>query len=102
METEGKELTSAAEDYLKAIYALDAEGKRATTSALAERMFSCVPSSVRGHVREAQEEGYTDQLREGFRFLWRTPIVRAIVIMSMIRHGPNSSWNPSVTLKAPP
>ena len=46
METEGKELTSAAEDYLKAIYALDTEGKRATTSALAERMHVSAPSAT--------------------------------------------------------
>src|SRR6476659_8477365 len=46
METEGKELTSAVEDYLKAIYALAAEGKRATTSALAERMNGSAPSAT--------------------------------------------------------
>ena len=42
----GKELTSAVEDYLKAVYALDAEGKRATTSALAERMHVSAPSAT--------------------------------------------------------
>ena len=42
----GKELTSAIEDYLKAVYALDAEGKRATTSALAERMHVSAPSAT--------------------------------------------------------
>src|SRR6478735_3123209 len=42
----GKELTSAAEDYLKAIYALDADGRRATTSALAERMHVSAPSAT--------------------------------------------------------
>ena len=41
-----KELTSAVEDYLKAVYALDAEGKRATTSALAERMQVSAPSAT--------------------------------------------------------
>ena len=46
MESDGKELTSAAEDYLKAIYALDVEGKRATTSALAERMHVSAPSAT--------------------------------------------------------
>ena len=39
-------LTSAVEDYLKAIYALGAEGKRATTSALAERMQVSAPSAT--------------------------------------------------------
>jgi DtxR family Mn-dependent transcriptional regulator len=42
----GKQLTSAVEDYLKAVYALDAEGKRATTSALAERMHVSAPSAT--------------------------------------------------------
>ena len=46
METDRPELTSAAEDYLKAIYALDSEGKRATTSALAERMHVSAPSAT--------------------------------------------------------
>jgi DtxR family Mn-dependent transcriptional regulator len=41
-----KELTSAVEDYLKGIYALVAEGKRATTSALAERMHVSAPSAT--------------------------------------------------------
>jgi DtxR family Mn-dependent transcriptional regulator len=41
-----KELTSAVEDYLKAVYALDADGKRATTSALAERMHVSAPSAT--------------------------------------------------------
>ena len=40
------ELTSAVEDYLKAIYALGAEGRRATTSALAERMHVSAPSAT--------------------------------------------------------
>jgi DtxR family transcriptional regulator, Mn-dependent transcriptional regulator len=42
----GKELTSAVEDYLKGIYALDAEGQRVTTSALAERMHVSAPSAT--------------------------------------------------------
>jgi len=42
----GKELTSAVEDYLKAVYALAAEGRRATTSALAERMHVSPPSAT--------------------------------------------------------
>ena len=42
----GKELTSAVEDYLKAVYALDVEGKRVTTSALAERMHVSAPSAT--------------------------------------------------------
>jgi DtxR family Mn-dependent transcriptional regulator len=42
----GKELTSAVEDYLKAVYALDVEGRRVTTSALAERMQVSAPSAT--------------------------------------------------------
>jgi DtxR family Mn-dependent transcriptional regulator len=42
----GNELTSAAEDYLKAIYGLEAEGRRVTTSALAERMHVSAPSAT--------------------------------------------------------
>ena len=42
----GKALTSAVEDYLKAVYALDVEGRRATTSALAERMHVSAPSAT--------------------------------------------------------
>ena len=41
-----KELTSAVEDYLKSIYALEVEGERATTSALAERMSVSAPSAT--------------------------------------------------------
>ena len=46
MEDPGKELTNAVEDYLKAVYALATEGKRATTSALAERMGVSAPSAT--------------------------------------------------------
>jgi MFS family permease len=47
-------------------------------------MFVCVPSSVRGHADEVEGVGYVTQLREGFGFLWRTPIVRAIVVMVLV------------------
>jgi len=46
MEEKSKELTSAVEDYLKAIYALATEGRRVTTSALAERMHVSAPSAT--------------------------------------------------------
>ena len=46
MEHPGKELTSAVEDYLKAIYAVETEGQRVTTSALAERMAVSAPSAT--------------------------------------------------------
>jgi len=47
-------------------------------------MFVCVPRSVRGHADEEAEERYFVKVREGFRFLWQTPIVRAIVIMVLV------------------
>ena len=40
------ELTPAAQDYLKAIYALEAAGERATTSAVAARMGVSAPSAT--------------------------------------------------------
>jgi DtxR family transcriptional regulator, Mn-dependent transcriptional regulator len=40
------DLTSAAQDYLKAIHALEAAGERATTSALAARMGVSAPSAT--------------------------------------------------------
>ena len=38
----------------------------------------------RAAAAEADAEGYLAQLREGYRFLWRTPLVRAIVIMVLV------------------
>jgi DtxR family transcriptional regulator, Mn-dependent transcriptional regulator len=40
------DLTSAVQDYLKAIYALEAAGERVTTSALAARMNVSAPSAT--------------------------------------------------------
>jgi DtxR family Mn-dependent transcriptional regulator len=42
--TQAPELTVAAQDYLKAIYALESEGERVTTSALAARVGVSAPS----------------------------------------------------------
>jgi DtxR family transcriptional regulator, Mn-dependent transcriptional regulator len=44
MGTQATDLTVAVQDYLKAIYALETEGKRVTTSALAARMGVRAPS----------------------------------------------------------
>ena len=44
MGTQAADLTVAVQDYLKAIYALEAEGERVTTSALAARMGVRAPS----------------------------------------------------------
>lgn len=50
-------------------------------SALLMRLF--VPAAIRV-TGEASPERYLAQLREGYRFLWRTPIVRATVLMVLI------------------
>jgi len=47
-------------------------------------MFVFVPSSIRGHAQPGETETYLTQLREGYRFLWHTPLVRAIVIMVLV------------------
>jgi DtxR family Mn-dependent transcriptional regulator len=46
MGTPAADLTVAVQDYLKAIYALEASGERATTSALATRMGVSAPSAT--------------------------------------------------------
>jgi DtxR family Mn-dependent transcriptional regulator len=46
METQAADLTVAVQDYLKTIYALEAEGARVTTSALASRMGVSAPSAT--------------------------------------------------------
>jgi DtxR family Mn-dependent transcriptional regulator len=46
METQTADLTVAVQDYLKAIYALEAAGERVTTSALAARMSVSAPSAT--------------------------------------------------------
>ena len=46
METQAADLTVAVQDYLKAIYALETAGERATTSALATRMGVSAPSAT--------------------------------------------------------
>jgi len=46
METQTADLTVAAQDYLKAIYALESLGERVTTSALAGRMGVSAPSAT--------------------------------------------------------
>lgn len=46
MGTRPPELSVAVQDYLKAIYALEADGERVTTSALAERMSVSAPSAT--------------------------------------------------------
>src|SRR6188472_3947451 len=55
----------------------------ATFAVSALLMFVFVPAMApRPH--EGDVEGYFAQLREGYRFLWHTPLVRAIVIMVLV------------------
>ena len=57
----------------------------ATFAVSALLVLACVPRSVREHAEEAEsEERYFARLREGYRFLWRTPLVRAVVIMVLV------------------
>ena len=42
------------------------------------------PGAARRGRPRREVEGYFAQLREGYRFLWRTPLVRAIVIMVLV------------------
>ena len=55
----------------------------ATFAASALIMLALVPPPARARCR-GRDDGYLAQLREGYRFLWRTPIVRAIVIMVLV------------------
>jgi DtxR family Mn-dependent transcriptional regulator len=75
MSTQTADLTVAVQDYLKAIYALEAAGERVTTSALAGRMGVSAPSATamtkrlaeQGLVERAPYRGVvlTDQGRRG-------------------------------------
>ena len=55
----------------------------ATFAVSALLMFVFVPAGA-PRTAEADAEGYVAQLREGYRFLWQTPLVRAIVIMVLV------------------
>ena len=55
----------------------------ATFAVSALLMFVFVPASA-PRPSEGDAEGYFAQLREGYRFLWHTPLVRAIVIMVLV------------------
>src|SRR5688572_8061413 len=55
METQTADLTVAVQDYLKAIYALEAAGQKATTSALAARMGVSAPSATAMTKRLAEQ-----------------------------------------------
>ena len=56
----------------------------ATFAVSALLMFVFVPKSAPRRSSEGDAEGYFAQLREGYGFLWQTPLVRAIVIMVLV------------------
>jgi len=59
--TSPADLTSAVQDYLKAIYALESAGERATTSALAQRMGVSAPSAT-AMTKRLDELGLVERL----------------------------------------
>ena len=61
METESGELTVAVQDYLRAIYTLEASGTRVTTSALAGRM-GVKPPSATAMTKRLAELGLVERL----------------------------------------
>ena len=75
------DLTPAAQDYLKAIHALEAAGARTTTSALAARMGVSAPSATAMAKRLATDTGSSVvdralQLHGGYGYLMDYPIER--------------------------
>jgi MFS family permease len=50
-------------------------------SALLMRLFVPAPEPAHG---DAEPERYLTQLREGYSYLWRTPLVRAMVVMVLV------------------
>ncbi len=61
MDTESGDLTVAVQDYLRAIYALEASGTRVTTSALASRM-GVKPPSATAMTKRLAELGLVERL----------------------------------------
>jgi len=57
--TSGEALTRSAEDYLKAIYQLTAQGRAAGTNELAEAL-DLAPASVSGMLRRLAEQRLVD------------------------------------------
>ncbi len=82
MEQQTLELSSATEDYLKGIYALESEGVRATTSALAERMGVSAPSAT-AMTKRLAEHGLVE--RAPYRGVVLTPVGR-LAALEVLRH----------------
>jgi DtxR family Mn-dependent transcriptional regulator len=82
MSNQNLELSSASEDYLKAIYALESEGVRATTSALAGRMGVSAPSAT-AMTKRLAELGLVE--RAPYRGVVLTPAGRRAAL-EVLRH----------------
>jgi DtxR family transcriptional regulator, Mn-dependent transcriptional regulator len=76
-------LTHSAEDYLKAIYHLTAEGRPATTNELAEAL-DLAPASVSGMLRRLAEQDLV--LHEPYRGVTLAPVGRQIALRMLRRH----------------
>lgn len=76
------QLTAAAQDYVKAIYALESAGRKPTTSALAERMGVSAPSAV-AMTKRLAELGLLE--RAPYRAFALTPRGRKVAL-EMLRH----------------
>ena len=79
---EVRDLSSATEDYLKGIYALESDGRRATTSALAERMGVSAPSAT-AMTKRLAELGLVE--RAPYRGVVLTPAGRRAAL-EVLRH----------------
>ena len=77
------ELTASAEDYLKAIYAIERAEEAASTSDLAQRL-GLTPASVSGMVRRLAEQGLLSY--EPYRGARLTPDGRRAALRMLRRH----------------
>ncbi|HEY7683198.1 MAG TPA: metal-dependent transcriptional regulator [Gemmatimonadales bacterium] len=81
--TSGEALTRSAEDYLKAIYQLTAQGRAAGTNELAEAL-DLAPASVSGMLRRLAEQRLVDH--EPYRGVTLAPNGRQIALRIVRRH----------------
>lgn len=75
--------SSAGEDYLKAVWALEQDGVAVTTGALAERL-GVIPSSVSGMVRKLADAGLVTH--DPYRSVGLTPDGRRVAVDVVRRH----------------
>jgi DtxR family Mn-dependent transcriptional regulator len=76
-------LTRSAEDYLKAIYRLSAEGAPASTTAIAEHL-AVAPASVSGMIKRLSERGWLDHAP--YRGVELTAEGRRVALRMLRRH----------------